>query len=53
VEPKGSIYYKCTAAICSNKEFATDTLNFKLDFVVDVPNNQGVPATSLKEAPMY
>jgi len=53
VDPKGSMYQKGAADICNKKEFATATLNFKSHFVVDVQNIQGVPTTSLREAPMY
>jgi len=53
VDPKKSMYQKSAADICNNKEFATATLNFKSHFVVDVRNIQGVPTTSLQEAPMY
>jgi hypothetical protein len=47
------MYQKSAADICNNKEFATATLNFKSHFVVDVRNIQGIPTTSLQEAPMY
>jgi len=47
------MYQKGAADICNKKEFATATLNFKSHFVVDVQNIQGVPTTSLREAPMY
>lgn len=53
VEPKGNMYQKRAADICNNKEFTTATLHFKFHFIMDVPNIQGVPTTSLKEVPVY